>query len=200
MVQVGGRELSPVVSHGLCTRPCLGEAKNGDRGVVVRHGGVLLAMVVDGLGHGPKAALAATIAAELLETTVERDPKAIMEALNSALRGTVGAVASVISLDCRTGGIAHCGVGNVATRVTGGAEARLVGIDGVLGSLRRNLRVEHSRLVPGGMVIMTSDGVSLGFDPGALAGLTVEDGARFLVDTHGHKHDDATALVLRIEP
>ena len=85
-----------------------------------------------------------------------------------------------------------------STRVTGGVETRLVGIDGVLGSLRRNLRLEHACLLAGGMVLMTSDGVSLGFDPGTLAGLTAEDAARFLVDKHGRPHDDATALLLRI--
>ena len=198
MVQVSGREVSPGVTFGLCTRPCAGEFENGDRGVLVRHDKFALAMVVDGLGHGPKAAKAAQIAVDLLENTSERDPTVIMGAVNEALRGTVGAAASILSLDFQTGGISYCGVGNVATRVTGGVETRLVGIDGVLGSLRRNLRLEHACLLAGGMVLMTSDGVSLGFDPGTLAGLTAEDAARFLVDKHGRPHDDATALLLRI--
>lgn len=186
------------MAYGICTRPCVGEFENGDRGVVVRRDEVILAMVVDGLGHGPKAARAAAIAVDLLENTSERDPTAIMAALNEALRGTVGAAASIIALDCLTGSISYCGVGNVATRVTGGMETRLVGIDGVLGSLRRTLRLEHACLVAGGMALMTSDGISLSFNPGTLAGLTTQDAARLLVDKHGRAHDDATALVLRI--
>lgn len=198
MVQVSGREVTPGLTFGLCTRPCAGEFENGDRGVVVRREKVVLAMVVDGLGHGPKAAKAARMAVDLLETTREREPAIIMGAVNEALRGTVGAAASIISFDFLAGSISYCGVGNVATRVTGGVETRLVGIDGVLGSLKRTLRIERASLVAGGMVLMTSDGVSLGFDPRALTGLTTEDAARFLVDNHGRAHDDATALVLRI--
>lgn len=200
MVQVNGQEVSPGLAYGICTRPCLGEFENGDRGVVVRRDELVLAMVVDGLGHGPKAARAASMAVDLLAATSERDPTIIMGALNEALRGTVGAAASIISLDCMTGGISYCGVGNVAARVTGGVETRLVGIDGVLGALRRTLRLEQACLVAGGMAIMTSDGVSLGFNTGSLLGLTAEDAARLLVDKHGRQHDDATALVLRIAP
>lgn len=202
MVQVSGQGVSPGPVFGLCSRPCLGEHENGDRGAVFRRDGVLLAIVADGLGHGPKAARAAGLAVDLVEATHERDPRVIMGLVNEALKGSVGAAASIVVVDCRTGTISHCGVGNVATRLTGVGivENRLIGIGGVLGSLRRVPRLEQACLLPGGMLVMTTDGVSLAFEAATISGIAPADAARLLVERHGRPHDDATALVMRIAP
>lgn len=186
------------ISFGINTRPCQGEVENGDRGVVLYRGSWILAMVVDGLGHGPRAARAADLAVELVESTADVDPVALMGKINMVLRGTVGAVAAILGLDCHTGAISYCSVGNIATRILGGIESRMVGIDGVLGSCRRRLRSEVAHLSPGGTILMTSDGISLAGDNERFKSLSAEDLARYLVKEQGRAHDDATALVMRM--
>lgn len=186
------------ISFGISTRPCEGEVENGDRGVVLQRGSWMLAMVVDGLGHGPRAARAADLAVSVVQATVDVDPVALIGEMNTVLRGTVGAVAAVLGLDCQTGALSYCSVGNIATRIRGSIESRMVGIDGVLGSCRRKLRSEVARLSPGGTILMTSDGISLNGDDEILESLSASDMARYLVKEHGRPHDDATALVVRM--
>lgn len=187
------------ITHGISTRSCVGEVENGDRGVVIARDSWLLAMVVDGLGHGPRAAKAARLAVNVAESASDVDPVALVGEINNALRGTVGAVAGVLGLNCYTGVISYCGVGNIGTRILGGIEARMVGIDGVLGSCRRRLRSEVARVLPGSTILMTSDGISLdSHDNLLLESLSATDLARHLVEHHGRSHDDATALVVRV--
>lgn len=186
------------ISFGISTRPCEGEVKNGDRAVVLYRGSWMLAMVVDGLGHGPRAAQAADLAVAVVESTADVDPVALIGKINTVLRGTVGAVAAILGLDCQTGAISYCSVGNIATRIHGSIESRMVGIDGILGSCRRRLRSEVAHLSPGGTILMTSDGISLAGDNELFESLPAADLARYLVKEHGRAHDDATALVMRM--
>jgi serine phosphatase RsbU (regulator of sigma subunit) len=166
-----------------------GAPRGGDVGVVVPVDGGAVAALVDASGHGLTAYAVAQTVRRLLLATTAREPDAILREIDEALRGTIGAAASVACLHDRT--LAFAGVGNVAASV--GAR-HLVVRGGVLGQRSRPGAPVHVPFEPGTWLLMHTDGVSR---PGPIPSGAAEHAARALVEAHGSLHDDAAVLLLR---
>lgn len=175
------------------TRPRPLETENGDAVVVREKGDVVLFGVIDALGHGRYAAVAAKIASQVLE---EADPNddvlQVLERMHSALVGTRGAAALVGKL--RGNLLEGCGVGNVEMRVHGSA-VPVVLSPGVLGVRVHRYRVFRGELNEGSRVIVHSDGVSPKFSARDLMAYSPEQACKHLLSVHGRAHDDASVLV-----
>src|SRR5689334_21723728 len=87
------------IEWGLATRPSLGEAESGDLHVVAAFSGGVLVAVLDGLGHGPEAALASRVAAATLHDNLGEPVTVLMERCHAALHGTRGAVLSLAVIE-----------------------------------------------------------------------------------------------------
>lgn len=155
--------------------------------------------VVDGLGHGPLAAEAATRALRALgEVPAELEPAAIVQVCDRALRGSRGAALTLVIVGARRSDgfpVAAVGVGNVALRARGVASLAFVPTPGVVGSLRRAPRTATALARPGARIVLASDGISARFDLAELDHLSPERACAELLSAHGVDHDDATALV-----
>jgi len=185
----------------LCVRPKLGEAVCGDVAFRVdRQEGVVL-LVVDATGHGPAARDAAARVEAAVRASSATDPADLLELLDRALRGHVGAAAGVAHIDVSGRRLAYAGVGNVSARVVGHKEVRLVNRDGILGQRFRAPMEQHIDLHPMDAIVLHSDGISEHFDSKSFPELAWAPAARvaaLLLSRFGKQHDDASCLVARM--
>ena len=183
------------IVHG--SVPRVGEIANGDA-VVVRHfdGGALVA-VIDALGHGPKAADVADLAASMLAAVPldagSRGVLGIFDLVHDALRGSRGAAAMICVVEQDR--IEGCGVGNVELRCAG-VSLPVVLSPGILGVGKVRMRPFAGRLNPGCRLYMFSDGISRRAPFTELARLSGDEACRELLDRYRRNHDDASVLVL----
>ncbi len=166
---------------------------NGD-GVCVRHeDGVTLFAVVDGLGHGPGAAVASRSALEYLGsvplTTTVLD---LISGLDAALRSTRGAAAMVCRFE--NGMLESCGVGNVEMR-TVGAEIPTVLTPGILGRGVNNPKIFRGALRAGARLLVFSDGISTRFAAHDFKSMERRQVLATLMTRFRRDHDDASVLV-----
>ncbi len=183
-------------------KPIFGEIVSGDSWSCVRFGPSLAVAVVDGLGHGPKAAEAAHAAIESFHRSV-RDvgPARTIELAHQALLSTRGAVMAVACIDARAQTLRFAGLGNIAAVVHApGGAVRLGSTDGTVGYGVRRAREAAAAWLPCSTLIMNTDGLSsrwnLNRHPGLLACHPVLIAAVLHRD-FARNNDDATVVVIR---
>lgn len=172
------------------------ETESGDAVVVRVEGERAVFAVVDGLGHGPLAALAAARAVRAVEASFgEPDVGRIMLSIHAALVGTRGAAATVLTVD---GDIVRAsGVGNVALR-SHRSDLPFVLSPGILGIQVRKYRATESRLRDGQRIVLHSDGIASDLGLDAISRLSADEAADSIVRTHRKTTDDAAVLVLDV--
>lgn len=123
-----------------------------------------LLMMVDGLGHGPEAALAAARAVSFATENATWPLPRLLHALDGALQGSRGAAVGVarIQNDAQGLSLRFAGVGNTrALRWRAGAMQRLPSQYGIVGGGFSAPVAEHTvSLAPGDWVLMFSDGLN----------------------------------------
>ncbi|MBV9950281.1 MAG: SpoIIE family protein phosphatase [Myxococcales bacterium] len=180
-----------------------GEAESGDLHLVATHpDGVLLALI-DGLGHGPEAALASRIAAALLAEHAGEPPISLVRRCHEGLRRTRGVVMSLASVDPGQSRVTWVGVGNVEgalLRPHAGVVETIVLRGGVVGYQLPALRPEALSIRRGDTLVFVTDGVRADFR----SGFPLERGPQEIADTilarHQKSTDDACVLVARYAP
>ena len=102
-----------VLEWSYASRPLPGEATSGDAHVVLPRSGGALAAVVDGLGHGEEATIAARAAIEAIGRQAGAGLGAIVQEAHAALRATRGVAGTLVTFDAREQTLAAIGIGNV---------------------------------------------------------------------------------------
>jgi len=160
--------------------------------------------VVDGLGHGPDAALASQAAVAVLNAHPEEPLAALAQRCHQALKRTRGAAITVVSVDGAGGRLDWVGIGNVEGRVLRGAasdtrvdEALLLRA-GVVGYRIPEVRSMSVEIAPGDLIVLASDGVHPGFSEDVDREAEPQALADELLDRHGKTTDDALVLVARV--
>ncbi len=178
--------------HG---RPRLGESCSGDAGQVRSVDDITWVVLVDALGHGPKAAEAASLA---LDEFGQFDAKLSVEDglvhIHERLRGSRGAAAVLARFDAH--GMTVGGIGNVEMRSLSARQLPFVSASGVLGGRMRKARSTRIELEPGDRMLLYTDGVARRTPFESLAGLAPELLCTTLINQHSHLHDDATLIHL----
>ncbi|MEU6037922.1 SpoIIE family protein phosphatase [Actinomadura sp. NPDC047616] len=177
LVQIGRADAAepaePAVRVGGVVTPHPAETAIGDGWGAVRSGDLLTLAVVDGLGHGVKAADARHVALETVRRRPDAEPQGMLDELDAALRGTRGAAGAVAQLDTRSGGMRFGGVGNLTARLHRGPRVDvLVSRPGILGMGKRPRPYERGPVSwdDPGMLVMSTDGVG-GWDLGRYPGV-----------------------------
>lgn len=189
------------VRAGAIAVPKLGQDVSGDGWAMRDIDGVMVALLVDGLGYGPQAALTTATAMRFFERCTKASPIDILNGLHVALKPTRGAVAAVAAMHPDTNTLRYAGVGNIGGVLIGsdGARRHLMSYDGTLGYQLRVVRETVYEWAPGNWFAMHSDGLSPRLDPVAYPGLSVCDpviAAGVLYRDFHRTHDDATILVV----
>ena len=199
-----GREdpATPLVLIGAVSVPAPGEFECGDAWAVWTAGGLTSVLVVDGLGHGHEAALAATVAVDMFRRHAERPAADVLALVHDALKKTRGAAVALAELDQRHERLQYCAVGNISAVVArpDGDEQHLVTSPGIVGHTMRRLQTFSYAWPRGSLLVMHSDGVGTRWSLGRYAGLRQcrpDVVAGVLFRDHKRGVDDATAVVIR---
>jgi phosphoserine phosphatase RsbX len=180
-----------------------GQSASGDRYLVTPlHQGVLVA-VVDGLGHGEAAAVAADLAIRTLDRHDEASLIPRVKECHERLRGTRGAVMSLAAFSTRDSTMTWLGVGNVEGRLLrspgkrrGDCESLLLRA-GVVGAQLPPLRAAVIPVASGDIVILATDGIASGFARAVVVTDQTQRIADRILAEHSKATDDALVLVSR---
>ncbi|MDB5911370.1 MAG: serine/threonine protein kinase [Ramlibacter sp.] len=158
--------------------------------------------VVDGLGHGPLAAVASAAALDVFLAAVEADsPETIIRNCHAAMNGTRGAVMGVAAIDVEAGRFIFTGVGNITGMVHSGFEAKhLMSTEGIVGHNLRSIRNVERTWSPGDAVVLSSDGLSGRWNVARYDGLQQHHPllvASVLFRDFARDTDDATVVVAK---
>jgi phosphoserine phosphatase RsbX len=193
-----------IVDWAVATLALEGEYESGDLHVVAPFEGGALVAAIDGLGHGPEAAVAARGAADALERHAARPITELFQRCHESLRATRGAVITLASFNGAAGGtMSWAGVGNVEgtlLRAHPGDErpresVMLVG--GVPGHQLPALRPYELPVWPGDTLVLATDGVRGGYLDLIAASDPPQQIADHVLAEYGKGTDDALVLVAR---
>lgn len=157
------------VEWSIAARPLPGQPVSGDLHVVAPWAGGVLIGVVDGLGHGEEATVAARVAVDVLEQHAGEPVISLLQHCHRALRQTRGAVMTLMSVDAREETMTAIGVGNVETMLRRANPRDCPQRDSVLlrnGVVGYQLPELHSAVLPiavGDTVVFATDGVRADF-------------------------------------
>jgi anti-sigma regulatory factor (Ser/Thr protein kinase) len=199
----GGGPRRDGVEVGAVSLPLPGEEQCGDAWAVQPSTSSIRLLVVDGLGHGPIAARAASVAVEAFAATGRLPgPEAVVHALHAALRPTRGAALAVSELDLISRSVRFSGVGNIgATVESAGQKARgLVSHNGIAGHEARRIQEFTVPWPAKGVLIVHSDGIQTQWKLEAYPGLQARHAsviAGVLYRDFRRKGDDATVVVIK---
>ena len=180
-----------------------GQSESGDQHVALFFPGGVLVAVVDGLGHGDEAALAAKTAVEALEHHAGESLFSLVQHCHEALRETRGVVMSLAEFRASDNAMTWLGVGNVAGVLLHSdvhpdfAQETLSSRGGIVGHQLPRLYGSVIRLVQGDTLIFATDGIRSGFELGMPLGGSPQEIADHILASCGRGTDDALVLVVR---
>lgn len=196
----------PWIEWGVATLALPGETQSGDLHIVQHFPGGTLAAVVDGLGHGEEAAAAAKIAVEVLKQHSDESVIPLIKRCHLDLKRTRGVVATLASFNIHDETMTWLGVGNVDAQLfhrdldSSGpvvlSETILLR-GGVVGYHLPSLRAAVISVVPGDVVILSTDGIYNFFAPDLNLNDPPQQIADHILARHAKGTDDALVLVLR---
>jgi phosphoserine phosphatase RsbX len=190
----------PVVEWGFASRPLEGDC-SGDLHVVAHFDRGALLAVLDGLGHGEEAGQAAAAGMAVLQADPSAPVQDLILRCHEAMRGTRGAVMTVVSIDAVRSELDWCGVGNVeAVLVRGqpGLPSEAVPTrGGVVGYRLPPLKVSSVPITPGDVLVLASDGLRSGFGSAILRDEQPQQIASALFARYAKTTDDALVLAAR---
>jgi anti-sigma regulatory factor (Ser/Thr protein kinase) len=200
------RETAPDISPyeiGAVSVPKSGETLNGDAWAVELRDDGATFLVADGLGHGPDACRAASLAVEALHSRPADTAIRILDLAHGRLRPTRGAAVAVMRDEPASGEIAFAGVGNIAAYIwdpAGDTRRAMVSHNGIVGHNVARSQEYRYPWPAGSLLIAHSDGLETHWEVAKHAGLAACHAsliAAMLYREHSRKRDDVVVLVVR---
>jgi len=181
-----------------------GEKVCGDHYLICRESNRVLIAVIDGIGHGPEAALASHMAAATLEANADQSLISLFKLCHKRLQRTRGVVMSLAVIDASENSIAWLGVGNVEGRLMrvdksmSHSEEELLKYRGVVGhELSEVLVFSVLPITKGDILILATDGIHHEFTTDLHLGRSAYNIANDILTRHGKGTDDALVMVAR---
>lgn len=192
-----------IIEWGVAERVLPGQAESGDRHIVKPFSSGVLVAVVDGLGHGGEAALAAKLVVSTLEKSSDGSLISLVRCCHERLQGMRGAVMSMSFFNVTDGTMTWLGVGNVEgmllhrdSQSAPGQEALLLR-GGVLGDHLPRISASIIPVLHGDVLIFATDGVRGGFADSLDLNGHPQQIADSVLKQHWRGNDDALVLVAR---
>ncbi len=187
------------VASGVAVRALPGETTSGDVARVFPCRRGILAVLVDGLGHGPRAAAASDALVDVVGHHVDRSIDELFLLAHKALVKTRGAVAAIARFDEIDAKVELAALGNVAMVLVPlqGHTSHRGATPGIVGGAYRTVRPETLSFGLGDMLIFHSDGVRARLDLAPVRALSPTAAALEVVRRGGKPGDDASCIVAR---
>jgi serine phosphatase RsbU (regulator of sigma subunit) len=195
----------PVLTLGIATAPRTGELHSGDRYVVRSLKGGNLLAVIDGQGHGERAAHSAELATSLIERFAGEPLSTLATLVHLGLRHERGAALSLAWVDRREETLTWLGIGSAqgvllhADPHTKPPMRSLLVRAGTIGDRLPQLEPTKLPLAHGDTLLFTTDGIDAGYREALpkLRELAPDQLAARILADHGRSDDDALVLVAR---
>lgn len=192
-----------VIEWASATLTLPGQTECGDRHVIAPVCNGVVVGVVDGLGHGHEAALAAECVVTTIGEHVEDEPLiGLLQRCHSNLQGTRGAVMSLVMFDDQRT-MTWIGVGDVEGRLLRSNDVgnrlheSMLLMPGVVGERLPPLTTSSLSLARNDTVILATDGIEHNFTEGIEINGTPQQVADAIMSRHSKRTDDALVLVAR---
>lgn len=192
-----------MIDWAVATAALEGEDESGDLHVVHSFEGGALVAVIDGLGHGPEAAVAARHAAAVLDNHYREPVVGLLERCHRTLRGTRGAVITLASFREDGPTMSWAGVGNIEATLLraepGDRRTResVMLVGGVPGHQLPPLRATELHVSAGDTLVLSTDGIRGGYMDTVAPDHAPQEIADRLLADFGKGTDDALVLVAR---
>lgn len=174
---------------------------NGNDFVIWRWGESALVGIIDGLGHGPHAHVAASAARQYVERHYDQPLKMLFQGISRACSGTRGVVMALGRFDWAQSKLTFGSVGNTEARVLSTKEPFSLPITrGILGIGLPAPEIEECPWDPSYTLVLHTDGVSHQWqweDLRSMEGKTAAEIAFQLLQRMARDDDDATVIVVR---
>ena len=193
----------PMLEWAFAARTKPGQSDSGDLHVVKNGSAGMLLAVIDGVGHGKEAALAARVARDVVVSYAEEPLVSLLHRCHKWLRGTRGVVMSLASVDAESNRMRWIGVGNVQGVLLSrrgarrSVESSLLLRPGVVGVQLPLLEDAVLPITPGDTLVLATDGVKTTFDRSLAERLAPQNAADHILSEYGDTSDDALVLVGR---
>jgi anti-sigma regulatory factor (Ser/Thr protein kinase) len=194
-------ETAPFTVGGVCVA-LAGEIACGDAwGTYITPGGRIRAALIDGLGHGTSAALAASSALQLVESNLGLPLIHVLDIIHRGITATVGTAMAICEIDLARSSVDFIGIGNISGFISTADDQRsLVSHNGIVGYQMEKLQQYSYVWKKGSMLTMYSDGLAQPTAFGSMPGLQRRHPALIAAVLHrdfGRSRDDVTCLVVR---
>jgi serine/threonine protein phosphatase PrpC len=188
------------ITWGAVCRAKQGQHVSGDVYFVQEYtDGYVLASIIDGLGGGEEAELAARRAAQTLRQHPEAPLQELIRRSHTALQSTRGAVIGLLRLELAAHVASYVGVGNIGVQVYSRQPIKPISKNGILGFRLPSLLELRYVYDPGDLFVLYSDGVSGTFTQDSKIDLkqSPQRMAEQVLATYGKLIDDATVVVIK---
>ena len=188
---------------GVATRARHFAAENGDAFVIKECQGMLLVGLIDGLGHGEPAKMAAMAAQQYVLTHYDQPLDKIFTGASRACSATRGVVMALARFPSSTQ-LSFASVGNIEARASGSRRVPFGVHRGILGAgethAQMRVKLEEFEWSAEAVLVLHTDGLSSRWDWNDYPGLErqpVREIATKLLSELGSENDDATVLCVR---
>jgi hypothetical protein len=179
------------------------DGESGDLHCVIPGPVCSIVGAIDGLGHGPDAALAARECVAILRGHAGAALEELVQRCHDGLRATRGVALTLACIDTRRDLLSWIGIGNVEGLVLRRGLVRGPVLDavlqrgGVVGYRLPGLKVTEVALAPNDLIVLATDGIRSGFADAINPSLDVQELADQICGQFARGSDDALVLVVR---
>lgn len=185
---------------GAVSRSKPGEVLSGDS-FLINHLSPFrtIVAIIDGLGHGRDAHLAANLAKEQIMQRPELPVDTLLTYVHQAIRGTRGAVLGLLHIDTEKHKLYFTGIGNIeGFLITSTGKKNLLSFGGIVGHNIRTPRVFEFVFEPGDTACVYTDGVNSRWRIDEINwNENPQQNAEYLISHFSRPNDDATILIIR---
>ncbi|MBE3036869.1 MAG: SpoIIE family protein phosphatase [Candidatus Atribacteria bacterium] len=190
-----------LMQFGMVRRALEEEKVCGDAYFIKAFENKVLITVIDGLGHGPGAAVAANTAVEYIKNNYKNGLTDIIKGCHREMKETRGAVIGIALIDLKSSILRYTGVGNIKVMVKSQTVFRPISINGILGYNLHKVKETEFPFNPGDLVLLHSDGISKRFDlnlyPPEFFGQHPQAIVERIMAEFGSKRDDLCIVAAR---
>ncbi len=187
------------MKYGVFTRPKREGGISGDAYAIREEAGSVLLGLVDGLGSGEDAAMAARLAVECIQAHGALPLLQLLKECHAALRATRGVVLGLLRIDQEAGQVRYVGVGNIGLRAAAREPFRPISYNGIVGYRLPHVHEFVGSYSTGDTFVLYSDGIDARFHCDELLLRQERDPQRLAeaIARHYGKDDDVCVLVAR---
>jgi negative regulator of sigma-B (phosphoserine phosphatase) len=202
----GGVDLNTYLEWGIALQRKPGEVETGDLYLVKPFPEGYLVAVIDGVGHGREAAIAAQSAASILEANPQEKIDILIQHCHEALKNTRGAALTLATFNCKEMTMTWEGIGNVEGIIcsnslrSGASFKSLLLRPGIVGCHLPSLQENSLNVSTGDTLILATDGIHYCFSQGLDLSASPQEIAENILRRYAKGNDDALVLVARLSP